>query len=300
MSSRSRSAERPDLVVEAGHGDPPVLVVQRARAARPCACSGLGTAPPNEPECRSTAGPRRLISASARPRMAITALGRSRAAMPVSLTTTTSQASRSVRSCEQGGEVRRAGLLLALDQQLEVDGGGVAAGGGEVGAHAEQVEGDLALVVDGAAGVQLGAVRAVDDGRLERRVHPQLRRVDRLHVVVAVDERDGCVRVGAAATRRRPRARRRSARPRRSGSRCGAAPRPASRRCRRRRRRAPGRRRSTGCAARRRGRRAGRRGGRGRSRALRWARLLLTGTDGSAALASTPCRDSCCGSTSAT
>ena len=114
--------------------------------------------------------------------------------MPVSLTTTTSQASRSRRSCEQGGEVRRAGLLLALDQQLDGDGGGVAAGGGEVGAHAEQVEGDVALVVDGAAGVQLGAVGALDDGGLERRVHPQLRRVDRLHVVVAVDERDRGVR----------------------------------------------------------------------------------------------------------
>ena len=167
------------------------------------ACSGLGTAPPKEPECRSTAGPRRVISASASPRMAVTALGTSGAAMPVSLTTTTSQASRSRRSSQQGGEVRRAGLLLALDQQLDGDRGGVAAGGGQVRAHAEQVEGDVALVVDGAAGVQLGTVRAVDPGRLERRVHPQLRRVDRLDVVVAVDEGDGRAVVGATATRRR-------------------------------------------------------------------------------------------------
>ena len=187
--------------------------------------------------------------------------------MPVSLTTTTSQASRSRALAQQGGEVRRAGLLLALDEQLDGDGGGVAAGGGEVGAHAEQVEGDVALVVDGAAGVQLGAVGPLDHGRLERRVLPQLQRVDRLHVVVAVDERDRARRRRRWATRRRRRARRRSARSRRSGSRCGAAPRPATRRWRRRRGRAPGRRRSTGCAARRRGRRAGRRGGRGRSRA---------------------------------
>src|SRR3712207_7275885 len=51
---------------------------------------------------------------------------------------------------------RSAGLLLALDQQLDRDGGGVAAGGGEVGADAEQVHRHVALVVDGAAGVQLG------------------------------------------------------------------------------------------------------------------------------------------------
>ena len=114
--------------------------------------------------------------------------------MPVSLTTTTSQAEPVAALAQQRGEVRRAGLLLALDQQLDGDGGGVAAGGGEVGAQAEQVEGDVALVVDGAAGVQLGAVGALDAGGLERRVHPQLGRVDRLHVVVAVDQRDRRVR----------------------------------------------------------------------------------------------------------
>ena len=201
---------------------------------------------------------------------------------------------------EQGGEVRRPGLLLALDQQLDRDGGGVAAGRGEVGAHAEQVEGDVALVVDGAAGVQLGAVRALDDGRLERRVHPELRRVDRLHVVVAVDERDGCVGVGAAATRRTPRAPRRSARSRRSGSRPGSAPRPARRRCAAT---------SSACAGSAEIDGIRSQASRSACRSSRWARtksrsglvwLLLTGTDGSAALASTPCRESCCGSTSVT
>ena len=99
--------------------------------------------------------------------------------------------------------MRGARLLLALDQQLDGDGGGVPAGGGQVRAHAEQVEGDVALVVDGAAGVQLGAVGAVDAGRLERRVHPQLGRVDRLDVVVAVDEGDRARRCRRTATRRR-------------------------------------------------------------------------------------------------
>ena len=144
--------------------------------------------------------------------------------MPVSLTTTTSQSSRSRRSLQQGGEVRRAGLLLALDQQLDGDRGGVAAGGGEVRAHAEQVEGDVALVVDRAAARAAPGRRGRRRGGLERRVHPQLGRVDRLHVVVAVDERDRRARRRRWATRRRRPARPASARSRPSGSRCGAAP----------------------------------------------------------------------------
>jgi hypothetical protein len=100
---------------------------------------------------------------------------------------------------QQRGEVRRPGLLLALDQHLHGHRRGVPAGGGQVRAHAEQVHRDVALVVDGAAGVQLRAVGALHAGRLERRVLPQLQRVDRLHVVVAVDEGDR-----RAVVRRRP------------------------------------------------------------------------------------------------
>ena len=171
------------------------------------ACSGLGTAPPNEPECRSTAGPRRVISASASPRIEVDGAGHVGGGHAGVADDDDVAVQPVAPLAQQRGEVRRPGLLLALDEQLHGDGRGVAAGGGEVGAHAEQVEGDVALVVDGAAGVQLRAVGALDDGGLERRVHPQLRRVDRLHVVVPVDERDRGAGVGATATRRRPRAR---------------------------------------------------------------------------------------------
>jgi hypothetical protein len=78
------------------------------------------------------------------------------------------------------------GVSLALDEHLEVDRGRGSAGGREVGVEPEQVVGDLPLVVDGTAGEEFLAA----DRGLERRPLPQLLRVDRLHVVVAV-EHDG-------------------------------------------------------------------------------------------------------------
>ncbi len=84
----------------------------------------------------------------------------------------------------QGPEVRGAGLLLALDQQLEVDGGGGAAGRGEVGADPERVEEHLALVVGRAASVH----PAVADHRFERVGGPAVLAGGGLHVVVAVDQ----------------------------------------------------------------------------------------------------------------
>ena len=72
---------------------------------------------------------------------------------------------------EQRGEVRRARLLLALHDQLEVDGGAGPSGRFEVSPDAEGVEEDLALVVSGAAPVQPLAF----DRRLERRVLPRAR-----------------------------------------------------------------------------------------------------------------------------
>jgi hypothetical protein len=92
---------------------------------------------------------------------------------------------------EQLAEVRRAGLLLALDDDLQRHGGAGPAGDRQVRLQPEQVEQHLTLVVDGPAREQLVA----DDRRLERRGLPQLDRIDRLHVVVAVEHDDRRVRV---------------------------------------------------------------------------------------------------------
>ncbi len=59
------------------------------------ACSGFGIPPPNAPECRSRTGPVSVTSADASPRMPVHMDGTSAAHMLVSLTTITSQASRS-------------------------------------------------------------------------------------------------------------------------------------------------------------------------------------------------------------
>ena len=186
--------------------------------------------------------------------------------------------------------MRRARLLLALDQQLYGHCGGVPAGGGEMGAHAEEVEGDLPLssiapraCSSGPSGPRPGSARTAG-APTARAGRPAGRRGGRRRARPARPRRP-------RATRRRRRARRPSARSRRSGSRCGAARRPATRRWRRRPGRTRGRRRSRGCAARRRGRRAGHRGGRGRSRARGCSRAPTR----NAGLASTSCRTAAAG-----
>ena len=78
--------------------------------------------------------------------------------------------------------MRAADLLLALDEELEVDRQAAVLGQQPPGRF-DLVEG-LALVVDGAPGQAL----AVDDHRFEGRRGPLVERIDRLHVVVAVDE----------------------------------------------------------------------------------------------------------------
>ena len=75
-----------------------------------------------------------------------------------------------------------ADLLFALDQELEVQ--RQAAFDGDPGLDALQVREQLALVVGGAAGVEF----AVAAGGLERGRRPFLQRLDRLHVVMAVDQ----------------------------------------------------------------------------------------------------------------
>ena len=163
----------------------------------------------------SWSGPCRSIWQSARPRMPVHTVGVSSDHMPVSETITASAGEPVGVRLDQGAEVRGAGLLLALDQQLEVDGGGGTAGGGEVGPHAEGVEEDLPLVVGGAARVQ--AAVADPPARTARCAsRPRGRRAARR----GGRRRARWARPGRRrATRRRPRARRRSPRPRRRGSR---------------------------------------------------------------------------------
>jgi len=85
---------------------------------------------------------------------------------------------------------RRADLLLPLEEHLDVDrqpslGGQHRLEGLEVDPHA-------ALVIDRAARVQ----PPVADGRLEGRRHPFVQRIDRLHVVMGVDQHRRAVGAG--------------------------------------------------------------------------------------------------------
>ena len=82
---------------------------------------------------------------------------------------------------------RRAALLLALEQHGDGDRRG--AGHAPPGPHRLEEGHQLALVVLGAARHDDLAVGLVGgDARLERRRLPQLERVDRLHIVVAVEQ----------------------------------------------------------------------------------------------------------------
>ncbi len=91
---------------------------------------------------------------------------------------------------EQGVEVLAADFLFSLDDQPQVD--------GEPAARAHEaldrlhVDVDLPLVVDHAAAPEA----AVTYAGLERGRHPFAERVDRLHVMVAVDEERGLARRG--------------------------------------------------------------------------------------------------------
>ena len=95
---------------------------------------------------------------------------------------------------QQRGEIRRARLFLALDQQLERD-RRRARPARRAGPRGQGVEQHLALVVGGPAPQQL----PVALHRHERRRIPFLQRLDRLHVVMAVHQHHRGRRV-----RRRP------------------------------------------------------------------------------------------------
>ena len=193
-----------------------------AASSRASSVSGLRTAPPNEPECRSPAGPRRSIWPSVMPAHA-GADGRRLARPHAGVGDHDDVGGEPVAPApaSRAREVRRAGLLLALDEQLEVD-----------------RRGWCARSRRGARG-RRGCGRRPAPCRRRRRARAAGRRrrsartagastassgVDRLHVVVAVDERRSARRRRRWATRRRRPAGPRSPTPRRSGSRCRAAP----------------------------------------------------------------------------
>jgi len=90
-------------------------------------------------------------------------------------------------------EVRAADFLLAFDDEREVAGQGSA--GFEIGLDSLEMHEVLAFVVHAAAGVN----RAALDARRERRRLPQIKRLRRLHVVMAVNHE---VRARLAAPKR--------------------------------------------------------------------------------------------------
>ena len=170
---------------------------------------------------------------------------------------------------EERRQVDAARFLLALEQHRDRE--RQLAGHRLPGAAGLDEGHQLALVVGGAAADQhLRAVRAGDDLRVERIVLPELERVDRLHVVVAVEQHRRAVARRAGG--RPPSDGRRCRAPRRR-SRSRAGRRRATRRRRGSRRHRPGRSRSTSAAASRTAARARRRGRR------RWWSSTLSRSD---------------------
>ena len=149
---------------------------------RASAMAGFWTLPPQVPECRSTSGPVTSIWVYSRPRRPTVMAGWLPSKKPGVADDREVRIEPVAVRLQPGVEVGRPGLLLALEHVADVD--GQAALGLQPGARGPQVEMDLALVVRRAAREDA----AVLDARLERRPHPQVERIDRLDVVVAVDE----------------------------------------------------------------------------------------------------------------
>ena len=146
------------------------------------ALAGLWTAPPYAPECRSTGDSSTSICAYISPRSPTVIAGTLPSKKPVSLMTTASAARRSPCSAIHVSRLSRPVLLLALEQERHVDRRRAADRPERL--DRVEVHHELALVVGDAAPDE----PAVAHERLERRVLPQVERVDGLHVVVAVDD----------------------------------------------------------------------------------------------------------------
>ena len=116
------------------------------------------------------------------PRRPTVIAGRLPSKKPLSLMIATSAPRRSRLASSHASRWTRARLLLALEDVADVDREATARREDGRGRH--QVEVDLALVVGGAAAEHPPSVH----DRLERRRRPEVQRVDRLDVVVAVDQ----------------------------------------------------------------------------------------------------------------
>src|SRR5215472_6496013 len=90
------------------------------------ACTGFGTPPPNEPECRSVSGPRNVISAAVSPRIPVHRDGTSAAHIVVSETTITSQASRPARAASNWAKCGEPDSSSPSISSLMVTGGALA------------------------------------------------------------------------------------------------------------------------------------------------------------------------------
>ena len=89
-------------------------------------------------------------------------------------------------SIQEGGKPWAADFFLAFDQHRDAD--GEATGESTIGAERFKPEHGLTLVVHSAARDDPLAVRPVHQQRLERRGGPQVQRLRRLHVVMAVEQ----------------------------------------------------------------------------------------------------------------
>ena len=86
---------------------------------------------------------------------------------------------------EKRRQRRRSGLLLALEQRGDMAGRGAELLEGAAGFEKGH---ELAFVVAGPARHDLFAMRSSLELRLERRGSPKIQRIDRLHVIVAVEQ----------------------------------------------------------------------------------------------------------------
>ena len=155
------------------------------------------------------------------PRSRVVIAGVSMSHMPVSLISARSAASSSLLAARKGS---RLGLPTSSSPSIStVMCAGMLARGLLPGAQRLDEHHRLALVVHRAARDEALAVRAIDELRLERRAVPELQRIDRLHVVVAVEQD---VRSLVAGRRRHDARRRRDGR--RSAAPRRGSPSPAS------------------------------------------------------------------------